>query len=137
VLSLESFVMRQAVDFLQPDVARAGGITEIRKIAALAAVQHVPISFHTWGDAVALAASIHLSAAIPECTVMELDYTYNPLRAELLREPLKVENGFMAPPDKPGLGIELDAGALGRFAYSGVEEIAVRQKTLAAQIREP
>ena len=131
--AFENFVMRQAVDFLQPDVARAGGITEIKKIAALAAGHQLPMSFHTWGDAVALAASIHLSAAMPECTVMELDYTYNPLRAELLRQPLEVENGFLVPPDKPGLGIELDADALERFAFSGVEELAVRQKVLAAQ----
>lgn len=131
--AFENFVVRQAVDFLQPDVARAGGITEVRKIAALAAAHRVPISFHTWGDAVALAASIHLSAAIPECTVMELDYTYNPLRAELLREPLEVKSGFMTPPDKPGLGIELDADALERFAFSGVEELAVRQKALVAR----
>ena len=130
--AFENFVVRQAVDFLQPDVARAGGITEIRKIAALAAEHRLPISFHTWGDAVALAASVHLSAAMPECTVMELDYTYNPLRAELLRQPLKVENGFMAPPDKPGLGIELDVDALARFAFSGIEELAVRQKALTA-----
>jgi L-alanine-DL-glutamate epimerase-like enolase superfamily enzyme len=82
---------------------------------------------------VALAASVHLSAAMPECTVMELDYTYNPLRAELLRQPLRVENGFMAPPAKPGLGIELDADALARFAFSGSEELAVRQKALTVR----
>jgi L-alanine-DL-glutamate epimerase-like enolase superfamily enzyme len=64
---------------------------------------------------------------------MELDYTDNPLRAELLRQPLEVESGFLVPPYKPGLGIELDPGALDRFAFSGVEELAVRQKTLAAQ----
>ena len=131
--AFEDFVMRQAVDFLQPDVARAGGITEIKKIAAVSASHRVPISFHTWGDAVALAASIHLSAAIPECTVMELDYTYNPLRAELLRQPLEVEKGFLVPLDKPGLGIEVDADALERFAFSGVEELAVRQKALVAK----
>jgi D-galactarolactone cycloisomerase len=131
--AFENFVVRQAVDFLQPDVARAGGITEIRKIAALAAAHRVPISFHTWGDAVALAASIHLSAAISECTVMELDYTYNPLRAELLRQPLEVKSGFMVPPSGPGLGIDLDADALERFAFSGVEEIAVRQKALSTK----
>jgi D-galactarolactone cycloisomerase len=125
--------VRQGVDFLQPDVARAGGITEIIKIAALAAAHQMPMSFHTWGDAVALAASIHLSAAMTECTVMELDYTYNPLRAELLRQPLEVENGFMVPPDKPGLGIELDIDALEAFAFSGIEELALRQKALAAQ----
>jgi D-galactarolactone cycloisomerase len=130
--AFENFVVRGAVDFLQPDVARAGGITEVRKIAAMAAEHHVPLSFHTWGDGIALAASVHLSAALKECVVMELDYTYNPLRAELLREPLEVENGFLVPPDKPGLGVELDSKAVEKFAFAGVEEIALRQRVLRA-----
>jgi len=128
--AFENFVVRGAVDFLQPDVARAGGITEVRKIGALAAAHKAPISFHTWGDAIALATSVHLSAAIQECMVMELDYTYNPLRAELLREPLEFQNGYLYPPDGPGLGIEVKPDALQRFAFSGAEELAVRQKTL-------
>ena len=130
--AFENFVVRGAVDFLQPDVARAGGITEVKKIAAMGAAHKVPVSFHTWGDGVALAASVHLSAALKECIVMELDYTYNPLRAELLREPLEVENGFLIPPDKPGLGVELDPSALEKFAFSGIEEIALRQRVLRA-----
>jgi D-galactarolactone cycloisomerase len=63
---------------------------------------------------------------------MELDYTYNPLRAELLKEPLEVKNGFMTPPDKPGLGVDLDPTGLQRFAFTGTEEIAVRLQTLRA-----
>jgi len=130
--AFENFIARGAVDFLQPDVARAGGITEIRKIAALAAKHSVSVSFHTWGDAVALAASLHLSVALKVCGLMELDYTYNPLRAELLKEPLEVKKGFMTPPDKPGLGVELDPAALQRFAFTGTEEIGVRLQTLRA-----
>jgi D-galactarolactone cycloisomerase len=129
--AFENFIARGAVDFIQPDVARAGGITEIRKITAMAAMQKVPVSFHTWGDGVALAASVHLAAALEDCIVMELDYTYNPLREELLREPFKVSNGYLIPPGKPGLGIELNEEALERFAFSGAEELAVRQKTLS------
>ncbi|HME60835.1 MAG TPA: mandelate racemase/muconate lactonizing enzyme family protein [Candidatus Binatia bacterium] len=128
--AFENFIARDAVDFVQPDVARAGGITEIRKITALAAKHNVPVSFHTWGDGVALAASAHLSAAVEDSIVMELDYTYNPLREELLCEPFKVENGYLIPPEKPGLGIELDQEALQRFAFDGIEELAVRQKSL-------
>jgi len=128
--AFENFVIRDAVDFLQPDVARGGGITEIKKIAALAAEHKLPISFHTWGDAVALAASTHLSAAIPECTIMELDYTDNPLRTNLLRQSLQLENGFLRPPDGAGLGIELDPDAVERFAFAGHEETAVRHRTL-------
>jgi D-galactarolactone cycloisomerase len=130
--AFENFIVRGAVDFIQPDVARAGGITEIRRITSLAAKHNVPVSFHTWGDAVALAASVHLSAALKDCIVMELDYTYNPLREELLREPFKVENGYLLAPEKPGLGIELNQEALQRFAFSGTEDLAVRQKTLGA-----
>jgi D-galactarolactone cycloisomerase len=130
--AFENFILRGAVDFIQPDVARAGGITEIRKITALAAKHNVPVSFHTWGDGVALATSVHLSAALQDCIVMELDYTYNPLREELLQEPFKVQNGFLIPLEKPGLGVELNQQALERFAFSGAEDLALRQKTLSA-----
>jgi L-alanine-DL-glutamate epimerase-like enolase superfamily enzyme len=130
--AFRDFVVSGAVDFLQPDVARAGGISEIRKITAMAAKHKVPVSFHTWGDGVALAASVHLAAALQDCIVMELDYTYNPLREELLREPINVHGGFLTPPEKPGLGVELNAEALQRFAFAGSEELAVRQKTLGS-----
>ncbi|HEY7219215.1 MAG TPA: mandelate racemase/muconate lactonizing enzyme family protein [Candidatus Binatia bacterium] len=128
--AFENFIARGAVDFIQPDVARAGGISEIKKITALAANHKVPVSFHTWGDGVALAASVHLSVALQDCIVMELDYTYNPLREELLREPFKVQDGYLIPSDKPGLGIELDPGALEQFAFSGTEDLTVRRKAL-------
>src|SRR4030095_15545961 len=130
--AFENFILRGGVDFIPPDVGRAGGVTEIRKITALAAQHKIPISFHAWGDGVALAASVHLAAALKDCIVMELDYTYNPLREELLREPFRVSNGCLLPPEKPGLGIELDEEALDRFAFRGTEELSVRQKTLVA-----
>jgi len=130
--AFENFIVRQAVDFIQPAVARAGGISEIKKITALAAKHKVPVSFHTWGDGVALAASVHLSAALRDCIVMELDYTYNPLREELLREPFKVQEGYLIPPEKPGLGIELSQDALRKFAFSGQEDLTLRQKTLVS-----
>jgi D-galactarolactone cycloisomerase len=130
--TFENFISRGAVDFIQPDVARVGGITEIKKISALAVKHNVPISFHTWGDGVALAASVHLSAALKECGLMELDYTYNPLREELLRQPFNVENGFLYPPEGLGLGVDLNEDALRKFAFSGAEELTLRQKTLVA-----
>jgi D-galactarolactone cycloisomerase len=117
----EQFIARGAVDILQPDVARAGGISEIVRIAALAEARGLPVSLHTWGDGVALAASLHLSAALKNAIVMELDTTHNPLRTEILRRPLEPVNGLIAPPDAPGLGIEIDESALERYASSGVE----------------
>jgi len=112
---------RGALDVAQPDVARAGGVSEIARIAALAESHHLPVSLHTWGDGVALAASLHLSAALKNAIVMELDTTHNPLRSDILRTPLEPKNGLLAPPDAPGLGIEVDARALERFAFAGDE----------------
>jgi D-galactarolactone cycloisomerase len=131
--AFENFIARGAVDFIQPDVARAGGITEISKITALAGKHNIPVSFHTWGDGVALAASMHLAAALKNCIVMELDYTYNPLREELLQRPFTVQNGYLVPPDKPGLGIELNEEALHRFAFAGAEDLTVRRRTLGRE----
>ena len=130
--AFENFIARGAVDILQPDVARAGGISEAVEIAALAARHGLSVSFHTWGDAVALAASLHLAAALRNSSVMELDCTENPLRSELLKEPLEAQNGFMLPPQGVGLGIELDPRALKRFAFSGTEELSSWQKALSA-----
>ncbi len=117
----EQFIARGAVDILQPDVARAGGISEVKSIAALAERHALPISLHTWGDAVALAASLHLAAALKNSIVMELDCTDNPLRTDLLREPFTIRTGCMTPPEGAGLGIELDPRALSRYADSGNE----------------
>jgi D-galactarolactone cycloisomerase len=128
--AFEQFIARGAVDILQPDVARAGGITEVRRIGSLAAAHGLPISLHTWGDAVALAASLHLSAAVENSIVMELDCTANPLRTELLTEPLEARRGWMQPPDGPGLGIELNPNALERYAFAGDDEIALRGPAL-------
>lgn len=117
--AFEGFLTRDAVDILQPDVARAGGITEVCNIAALAAARQRPISFHTYGDGIALAASLHLATALENSTVMEFDCIENPLRSELLTEPLVPSEGRMKAPDGPGLGVTLDQGALERYRCAG------------------
>ncbi len=130
--AFENYIARGAVDILQPDVARAGGISEVVEIAGLAARHGLSVSLHTWGDAVALAASLHLAAALKNSSVMELDCTENPLRSELLRGPLEARNGFMLPPPGAGLGIELDPRALKKFAFAGTEELNPWRKALGA-----
>ena len=94
---------------MKGSVRRAGGISEVIEIGALAEKHGLPVSLHTYGDAVGLAASAHLAAALKNSTVMELDCTYNPLQTALLTEPFKIQDGTLIPPEGPGLGIELDA----------------------------
>ncbi|MFC1814468.1 mandelate racemase/muconate lactonizing enzyme family protein [Thermodesulfobacteriota bacterium] len=129
--AFQQFIERAAVDILQPDIARVGGVSEMKKIDDLAKQYGLPISLHTWGDGVALAASLHLSAALESASIMEFDCKENPMRSELLMEPLKPDNGFMSPPDKPGLGIELNPEALERYAFQGEESISFKQRPLS------
>ena len=135
--AFESFMARDAVDVLQPDVARAGGISEVCAIAALAARQDLPVSLHTYGDGIALAASLHLAAALDNSAVMEFDYNENPLRSGLLQEPLEPDNGFMRPPDGPGLGVTLDPEALDRYRFDGSGDLAQWRRPLREVGQEP
>ncbi len=128
--AFQEYILRGAVDILQPDVARAGGISEVKEIGTLAEKHGLPLSLHTYGDAVGLAASAHMAAALKNSTVMELDCTYNPLQTALLREPLKVQGGTLIPPQGPGLGIELDPDALAKYQYSGEEDLTIREAPL-------
>lgn len=114
---------RRAMDIIQPDVCAAGGLTECKKIAALAqahAVQCVP---HAWGTAIGLAATIHFLASLPEtppCLVpmppmLEYEQTFNPFRDELSTTPIRHARGWVDVPSGPGLGIEIDARVLDRY----------------------
>ncbi len=130
--AFQNFMARKAVDVLQPDVARAGGVSEVRKIAASASEQGLPLSLHTWGDAVSLAASLHLAVALKNSEIMELDCTCNPLRTDLLKERFEFESGLMAPPKGAGLGIDLNPDALKKYIFDGADEMSLRPKALSA-----
>ncbi len=95
-----------AVDYIQPDIIHTGGITEMKKIAALAEAFYIPLIPHNPNGPVATAATIHLATSIPNFMLTE--YIDLPERADVLVEPLVVKNGQFALPTKPGLGIELN-----------------------------
>jgi len=115
--AFKEILTRQAMDIIQPDIGRVGGFSEARKIAALASAFDVPVGPHTGASAaVAVAASIQWAAALPNLLTFEYMYPPNPLREELLIDPLPTpKNGQMGVPQQPGLGIEVDEKALARF----------------------
>ena len=115
VQGFREMLRARAVDVAQPDVCRAGGITECARIARLAAESGVKIATHTWSDAIALMANAHLVAAMPNGLTVEVDQTGNPFIDQLLAEPLRIDNGLLQIPSAPGLGIELNEAALGKL----------------------
>jgi D-galactarolactone cycloisomerase len=104
-----------AIDIVQADACRTGGITELLRIASLTAESGLRLAPHTWSDAVSLIANAHVVAALPHGLTVEVDQTGNPFIEELLRTRLHIEDGALHLTEAPGLGIELDPAALARL----------------------
>jgi len=96
-----------AASILQPDLARCHGFGEALKIAHLAEAHSAFIAPHCPMSPVLTVISMHLDAIIPNFLIQER-LLLNDFRENFITEPLKVENGFIALPEKPGWGIELD-----------------------------
>jgi D-galactarolactone cycloisomerase len=116
-------VVRKAMDIVQPDVCAAGGISECRKIAALAAAHGVECVPHAWGSAIGLAATLHFLAALPDQPpsfrpmppLLEFEQTENPFRDLLAKEPIVQVKGKVQIPQGAGLGIEIDRAILDKY----------------------
>ena len=99
-------VRRQALDILQPDVARIGGITNTLEVCQIAAAANLPVAPHVSPEL-----SITVACAAPNSVFVE----YIPQMEPILKRPLTRLDGFGYPPDAAGHGIEFDPDALERF----------------------
>lgn len=104
------FEMR-AADYIQPDISHAGGIMELKKIAAVADTYYIPFAPHNPSGPVANAATLQLAACTPNFSILEIMYSDVPWRADVTNEALTYKDGYLDIPDKPGLGIEIDEEA--------------------------
>ena len=109
---------RQAADILNPDVCNVGGILELKEIAAMAEPYFVVISPHNFNSTtVGLAATIQVSAAIPNFLITEYFVNLEELGNDIAKTPFQVQNGYIQLPDAPGLGIDLDEERLSAYPY--------------------
>ena len=102
---------KRLVDVIQPDLCHAGGITECKKIAAMAEAYYVQVAPHSPQGPVSTAAAAHLALAIPNFQILEYVRS-EPWRRRVLREPWTIEGGHLVVPERPGLGIDLDEAAI-------------------------
>ena len=113
-------ILRGKADIIQPDIVKAPGFTEFQKIAALASAFGKPITVHNTQPILSTVAHLHFCAAYPEVVPYSQEYNIEPIsiRDEIpvLKEPLQVIDGYLAVPDAPGLGVELDESALKTLA---------------------
>ena len=123
-----NMISERAIDIVQPNPCRVGGLTEVAKIAHMTQAFHLPYAPHTGScSALCLAVSLHLATALPTLLPFEVirsgwsKQDHNPLRHDLLKEPYDVlENGFLHAPraDRPGIGVEINEEILERYSVS-------------------
>lgn len=106
----------EAATYIQPSVIKVGGITEWRKIAALAEVYNVMVAPHSPYFGPGLLATTHLVASTPWAHSVE--YYYLSFEANIFKTPLKIETGFIFLPEGPGLGLEIEYHVLKRYQIS-------------------
>ena len=121
-------IEKELVDVIQPDTGRAGGITQMKKIAAMAEAHHIQMAPHSGSlGPVAEYAALHLLAAIPNALILErLDDDWEGRRQTIVPHPQQVD-GLIAVPDAPGLGCDIDEEFVARFPSGGNVSVPVPQ----------
>jgi len=105
----------RALDIVQPDVTKVGGLSESRRIAWMAREHGVRFVPHGWNTAVGLAADLHLASALPEVDLVEY-LTGSPFIDEIVADAWRLDgDGMLAVPTGPGLGLRLDRDAIRRY----------------------
>jgi galactonate dehydratase len=108
-----------AASIVQPAVARVGGILEAKKIASMAETHYAQLAPHVYSGPIEAMASIHVAASCPNFLITEGIEKWSGFYDEILTEPFRWEGGYIIPPEKPGLGIELRADVLAANIYRG------------------
>lgn len=109
------WLARGALDIVQPDVTKVGGISEQRRIAWMADDFGVKYVGHGWNTALGLAADLQLASAMPNSDLVEF-IGGSPYLDGIVAEPFQIDReGYLRIPDKPGLGVALNPEAVGRY----------------------
>jgi D-galactarolactone cycloisomerase len=118
------WIAERAADVFQPEIASCGGITELKRIGAMAHAYDTRIIPHNWGSGIAQAATMQYIAnlppvpmsLVPTCEpMMEYDLSEHPFSQDLIYGAIRIEDGLVPVPDKPGIGVEVDESVIKCF----------------------
>ncbi len=108
-----------AANIIQMNLGRVGGLLEAKKVAALAEVHYAQIAPHLYCGPVVGAANIQIATCSPNFLILESIQQWGGFHAQLLKKPIRWEEGYVIPPTAPGLGVELDESVALAHAYTG------------------
>ncbi|MGH9656717.1 MAG: galactonate dehydratase [Bryobacteraceae bacterium] len=115
---------KRACAIVQPDVSHCGGISEARRIAAMAETYLISVACHNPQGPVSTAASTHLGFAIPNYLIQEVVRNDVPWRNDVVEEPILLEAGRCRAPTRPGLGIEINEREAARHPFQPLLPVA-------------
>lgn len=122
-------IKNKSVDILQPDICASGGLTEAKRIGALASANGIDLIPHTWGTSIGIHVALHFISNIESIPgrmyqpnfLIEYDQTENGLREHLTFPSIEMKDGMLEVPKRPGLGIDVDEDVLKRYAIDKKE----------------
>ena len=114
----KALIESAAVDVIMVDPGKAEGITGSWRIIEMAAAAGLSWNAHSWSSALNTAAALHLAVAASNTLVFELKPLPSPMQHELVRTPIEQRDGWVAPPDAPGLGVVVDETVVQRYRFS-------------------
>ena len=129
IWGLRELIEQDLVDVAQPDTGRAGGITQMRKIAAMAEAHHIMMAPHSGSlGPVAEYAAMHLMAAIPNALILErIEDDWDGRARTVIPHPVQ-QDGWLTVPDAPGLGVDIDEEFVARFPSSQNLSVPISEK---------
>ena len=109
----------RAASILQMALGRVGGLLEAKKIAGMAEAHYAQIAPHLYCGPIEGAANIQLAACSPNFLILESIETWSGFHAQILKKPIRWEEGYVIPSNEPGLGVELDEAVALAHPYDG------------------
>ena len=113
-----ALLKEEAASIVQMNLGRVGGILEAKKIAAIAEASYAQVAPHMYCGPIIAAANVQVAASISNFLIIEGIETWSGFDASLIIDPLKWEDGYIVPSDKPGLGIEINENKLEEYPYN-------------------
>ena len=133
IFSFQQLLAHGGADIVQPDMAHCGGMLEARKIAAIADSHYAAFAPHNPNGEVSYASAVQMAACVPNFLTLE-HFPPEPWRFEVCNNPLKVEDGWLEIPDRPGLGVEFNEEAAKDHPYQPMDLYDLHRPTLRLNV---
>ena len=113
----QTFIEQDSFDIGQPDASFTAGLNQVMQVAAWLATRGQKIAPHAWGAGGSQMQNVHVGFACPNTAILEVAPVYGPLHSEIIGDSFRMQDGYVLPPEAPGLGIDLRDETIARFPF--------------------